>query len=416
MIKDGGWPTGFRKGDAYAQTCHRVALKAWYDYDIEEVRMTPFAPQNVLIVRNPARPWSPYSAPAVLFRHTSVMGSGYRDVWEVWSTGDKNTPDAMDEARRPVWLPTAHYMTDGEKEWSINKKDENPFLDPNKDNQPIVPFAWMTDDGGTDLYVLGDEDLLSLNRVTNLGVTSLNISVLTQAFPIPTFHTESGKTAKIPDDFVYSPKNALKLPKGVELRFVSPALDISEPLKYYETLMKFDALFSGLGSDVVTAEQTQTAESGRALKIKQTRLEKLLEPLRENYQQPAEQAIYKGIIVRNYYADRVEGRVKIDLKKYKPVIIFGDLKVPIDDKEEGETFTVEIEHDVSTAVDWHMKKYGVSQAEAIKQIEANAETNKNARDAQKIIPPPQPPDDGEDIPVEDEDTEGDADQGDDNEE
>lgn len=417
MIEAGLWPTGFRQGDAYAQLCHRTALKAWYDQDIEDVRLSAYPPQDVMIVRNPFRTWSPYTAPAVMFRHSSAIGSGCRDVWEVWSTGSLETPDGEDEAGLPIWLPTAHYMTDGEKEWSVNPGDVNPFLDPRHDKRPIVPYTWMSDDGGTDLYVFGAEDVLTLNRDVNWGMTSLNISVINQAFATMVLRTDAGKSVKLPKDMVLSPRRAHKLPVGVTLEYVSPELDISGPSEFYETLMKYDALLSGLGTDVVTVEGGQVEESGRALQIRQTRLEKILAPLRENYKNPAEEALAKGVIVRNYYIKRVKDRVEIDLVKYKPTVVYGDLKVPVNDKEEGETFTVEIEHDVSTNVDWHMKKYGVSKAEAISRLAENAAYNEEARQARRVIPVDEPDEEEEEDTTEEEGAEEEStDQGDDSEE
>jgi len=412
MIKDGLWPTVLRSADALVQTCNRVGLKAWYDQDIEDVRLSAYPPQDVMIVRNPFRPWSPYTAPAVMFRHASMLGDGYCDMWEVWSTGDLKTPDGEDERGLPIWLPTAHYMTDGGKEYHINENDENPFKDLRHDDRPIVPYTWMSDDGGTDLYVFGQEDLLTLNRVCNWGMTSLHISVINQAFAIPYFHAEAGKSVKVPKDLILSPKRLWQLPKGVEIRFASPDLDIEGPTALYDRLMKWDAIFSGLDSEVVTVEARTGEQSGRALRIKQTRLEKFISPLRENYAPPVEEIMARGIIVHNYYKDRVKDRVEIDLLKYKPTVIFGDLKVPVDSKEEGESFMVEIEHDVSTPIDWLMKKAGITRDEAEKRLEANAAYNKETRDARRIIPIDES---DEDIEPGEKDT-GDTDQDDDIEE
>ncbi len=387
MIEAGLWHVVSRNADAMTQLCHRGALKMWWDDDIGDVRLSFFPPQDVLIVRNPYRPWSPYSAPAVMFRHSGQQGASMSDIWEVFSTGEYNKEegDAVDENGRPIWHPTSHYMTNGDREWSINILDENPFRHPLKKNAPFVPFTWFSDDAGSALYPLGDEDLLTINRAVNWGTTSLHINIIQQAFGIPFFRVAEGSSAKIPKEMIISPKRANALPPGVTIEFASPNLDISGPQQFYEKLMQLEAVFSQIDSESV-ALQGVSDESGRAILLKQMKLNKHLDPLRRVYKWPMEDAMTKGIIVRNYYANRVTGRAPIDLNRWKPTVVFGEVALPVDRKTDGETFQIEIENDISSPIDWIMRMYSLSKEEAQKKLDANRLLNEEMRTARRVFP------------------------------
>lgn len=385
MIEKGLVHNAARQIDLLTQTCHRSAGKAWWDDDRGCVMLSVYPPQDVLIVPSPYKPWSPQSAPAVLFRHHQQLNSlnGVGDVWEVWSANGADDTVAIDENGNPLWVPTTHYMTDGNKEWSVNQLDANPFFD--LGGKQIVPFEWFTDDGGTALYPLGDEDLLDINRVVNWGMTALHLNVINQAFPYPYIrYTGSGTGEKLPEGVVLSPKHLIHLPEGYEIAFAHPDLDITQPNDFYERLVKMEALLSQVGSETVTLE-AKNEESGRAIMLKQAKLNKHLSPLRNIYRSPFERMLEKMVIVRNTYRERA-GLVEIDLRKYRPVVVFGEIQLPSDRLAAGEAFQLEKENNVSTSVDWLMHVNKLSREEAEAKVEANKEYNSAEKKAMRVYP------------------------------
>jgi hypothetical protein len=95
-----------------------------------------------------------------------------------------------------------------------------------------------------------------------------------------------------------------------------------------------------------------------------------------------EQKLYKILAtMQDYYG--VNGDPKLPLDG-KPIIDFQEIDFPVNQKEELDRWDWEIQHNISSAIDYLQSKEGLSEEEAIKRFERNKRLNGKYSFADKI--------------------------------
>ncbi|MBW2122946.1 MAG: hypothetical protein JRH07_14055 [Deltaproteobacteria bacterium] len=356
--------SALKDADAYTQLQHRSMFKPWWDSRAGHARCSVWPAQLVDIVPDPFRWWDVDSAWAVLFTLPGISGinsSSYR--YEVWGYRDQDAVDAgMDN--------TVYFTTDGNNDYRINDEDVNPFTDP-RTGGSLYPFVWWQDDTITSLYVIGDEDLLTVNRQVNSILTDANYTIRFNSIPA-WVHTmaEGGSELGVK---TISPGCVIDIPAGAGLDPKTPTLNITEIWNYTKELMEIRALFGGLSPSAVRADSS-APESGYALKIRNKPIREHRQNLVEIYRPYVEESVYRLCVVHNTYADDkipIEGlRVK-----WEP----GEIDEIEDPMAVGNQYAAEIEANVSTAADWRAARYDETREEARKAVEKNAEENREQK-------------------------------------
>lgn len=365
MIEKGHWMTGFQNTDAITHLCHRAGLKWWWDDLALAPRISVYPPHKVFILPNPYRYWDPYSAAVVMFEQPGFKGVRGRPRYEVWGTRDPSVAKDKDKHGNPIFHPELLYVTDGYEDHQLNPDDQNPFVDEDT-KKPIVPFTWFGDDVIDNIYTIGREDMLTPNRTMNWGLTNLHHNIIWQSLGIPTFEVPAGKKVKLPKTRIISPKHAMELPPEVKFYFVKPDLDVGQPLAFYKTLAKFNAMLEGVDPKAVD-EEYMSPESGKAIRARQAKTMKHIEKMRPIYLPYVKHAMRRGIMVHNYYA-LFNSLDKIDLDLYQPMVAFGDLSVPIDPEEIMDRGERGIDMNVTTNAHIYAEMKGIPLEQAKKAV------------------------------------------------
>lgn len=352
-----------KQADQYTQLCHRSMFKPWWDSKNKHVKITVWSPNLVRIVPDPFKWWDCDASYAVLFQLPSLDGitdTNYR--WEVW--GQKN----FDNAKTG---DTVHYITDGTEDLELNSDNINPFIDP-QTNLPIYPFVWWKDDDSLDLYTIGDDDLLTINRRSNSLLCDTINAIHYKAYGVWVHVMANGGEplgVKTVD-----PSTVVDLPNGASLSNMDTNLPISELWEFVKSLNDAKAMLDGLPSSALR-DESGAAESGYALKIRNKPLLEHRENMVEIYRPFVEESIRRMIIVHNYYS---ENKIKFD-PDWRIAWTAGELELPTDHAEISTKYTAQIEANVATPIDWRMEEFGEDRKTAEEMVNANAEINKELR-------------------------------------
>jgi uncharacterized coiled-coil protein SlyX len=375
FIRDTKTVLTLKQIDLYTQSDHRAMGKAWWDTRGKRVCLSVWPSRQVDIVPDPVRYWDCDSAPCVLFELPGYEGlmstQPRREVW-----GFRPQEDAAATGQK-----TVHFITDGVHDYALNEEDKNPFVDP-RTGAPLYPFVWFCDGTEKDqLYTIGDEDALTINRTVNSGLTDIRQAIHYKAFGVwvetLAQSQETGLTVQ-----TISPSRIVTIPFGGRLDNIATNLPISETMDFYDRLMDKAALFGGLSPSAVRADAT-SPESGYALKIRNAPLTEHRLNMIEVYRGLVEEFIYRALVVHNTYSDE---QIAIDglRVQWTP----GTMEVEMSPQEEGTAREAEIARDVSTAVDWRMDEYGEDRETAEANVRENAELNAELAKLGRPEPPP----------------------------
>ncbi len=350
-----------QKADRITQGCHRCAVKSWWDDRREKLRYSIWPPHKVYIVPDPWRWWDYDSSWAVLFELPGLEGlTAQAKRYEVWGIRDP-------QAAAVTGRNTVHFVTDGANDTYFNQDDVIPFTDPRTGN-PLYPFVWWQDDDSTDLYTVGDEDMLTINRAINSGLTDIRQAIHYKAFGV-WVHTmaENGQPLNVK---TLGPSQVLDLVAGETLENVDTNLPVEETFDFYQELAEVKAMLSGLPSTSMRKE-SGAPETGYAIKLRNKPLQEHREEML-TYQLPAaEESVYRALVVSNTYAkDKIKG-----LEKYRVKIDPGEMDIEEEPEAEGRRLAAEIESDVSTPVDWRMVRYREDREQAEAAVEENVKYN-----------------------------------------
>lgn len=356
--------SAFQQADVYTQLCHRAAVKPWFDHWRKTARMSIFPPHLVYIVPNDMHEYDADRAWVQIF--TRVSADGYNsynqryEVWAIWVDEDGN-------------YHTDHYIYDTKYgRIKLNPNDENPFVDPEND-RPIYPMVWWQDDDVAQIYMYGDEDMLTMNRMINSGLTDLNNNIHFQAFGIPVYTMDDDAVGSPPPMRPLNPRKVVDLPKGLDLEFRSPDLDIEQVSSFWQFMVKLESLIDGQSPTALRVEGREAA-SGYALEIENMPLKEHVARLRPIMVPYAEETARRLIIVHNTYAP--EHGLDTVADGYTPRVEPGEIQVPVNPEEQGRVYAAEIAADVSTPVDWRMARYDETREAATASVAANTAYNK----------------------------------------
>jgi hypothetical protein len=376
LIIDSQVKIALRRVDQVVEGCHNAAAKVWWNQN--HVRVSTFTPDKVFIAVNPRRDWDPYSAYAVAFERPGWEGLSDEPRFEIWGTRDHTVADEKDALGQKIFHPTLHYVMNKKRDWPINEGDKNPFVDPYS-NKPMYPFTWFSDNTER-VYTKGGDDLVELNRNTNLGLTYLNHGMSWGMIGIPVYEREPGSQSKLPATRLMSPKHALELPPDIKFRWERDNVQTEPFTTYYEMLIQYHALMNNLSPKSISISEG-LPQSGIALRIEFNNLVQYQTEKAELMRPHVIDLLTKMIVVHNYYAKAAK-LDPIPLDKYEPEWEAGQLDTgPVDYVELGERYKNEIEYNVSSVDDWAAALHGVDKAEARKLVEANAKRNADIKKA-----------------------------------
>lgn len=375
MLEEANLITMLQNIDSLNHLCQRCAGKVWWDSINDCVQVSAYPPHMVHIIPNPLREWDAQSAIAVLFERPGFAGIREDPRYEVWGYRADDLSVDLDSAGMPIFPITAHYITDGKTDWSVNDDDSNPFTDP-RTNRPMLPFTWFKADNDEAIYTFGPEDMLTPNRRFNFGMTALQHNIIWQSFGIPTLELpEGGYTGDLPEKRIISPKHVAELPFGVKLNFVKPDLDVSGPLSFWKAMLAVEAMLSNLNPGTVSFDQSSPSEeSGRALLVKNHNRDRHVRKMRPVYKPCVEDLVYRMMVVRKHHM-RKDCAFNLDVHwpTWKP----GDIEYPIDSKERAEQHLTKIQNHLETLADWMAEETGIDKATALEQIKSNKEVNES---------------------------------------
>uniref|UniRef100_A0A6H1ZFI1 Portal protein n=1 Tax=viral metagenome TaxID=1070528 RepID=A0A6H1ZFI1_9ZZZZ len=378
MIEESNLITMLQNIDSLTHLCQRCAGKVWWDSINERIQVSAYPPHMVHIVPNPMREWDPQSAIAVLFERPGYEGVRDKPRYEVWGYRDSSLTVDLDSAGMPIFPVSAHYITDGKEDWSVNDDDSNPFEDP-RTKMPMMPFTWFKADADEAIYTFGPEDMLTPNRRFNFGMTALQHNIIWQSFGIPTLELPEGFAGygDLPKKRIISPKHVVELPWGVKLTFVKPDLDVSGPLSFWKAMLAVEAMLSNLNPGTVSFDQSSPSEeSGRALLVKNHNRDRHVRKMRPIYKPSVEDLLYRMMVIRKHHLGK---DCAFDLNRHWGTWKPGNIEYPIDSKDRAEQHLTKIRNHLETIADWYSEEFGVDKATAMEQVEANKEINNSLR-------------------------------------
>ncbi len=355
--------SSLKQTDAYTQLLSRSCFKPWWDFRAKQCRIAVYPQHLVHIVPDPIRYFDIDSARAVLFEMPSFSGiaSSANNRFEVFGMREQ-------EAAEVTQKDTVNFITDGSQDYFLNEGDVIPYIDPVTD-LPIYPFVWWQDSPMLQLYSLGSQDQLSINRSINRLLADMCVGIKFQAGGV-WVHVmgENGKELGIEK---LSPSKVVDLPPGASLEIVTPSLNVTQVWEFAKEIMDTDALMRGLPSHAV--RPNTAPEAAYALEIRSRPLTEARKETIPVYEPYLLESVRRLIIVHNTYAEEAD---KIN-KELTVGWSHGDIEYPQNPETVGNTFAAEILADVSTPVDWRMERYNEDRDSATTAVEENAEFNKN---------------------------------------
>ena len=295
FIKDSRLWSSFKQVDRYTQILQRAMFKPWWDRRQNRVRISIWPQHQCFIVPNTENAWfSVDDAFAVLFQLPGVDGlASTYPRYEVWGYRTEAAADSTGN-------DTIHFVTDGQMDYKINEDDINPFIDP-RTGDPMYPFVWwQADDSSTDLYSLGDEDTLTVNRTLNLGLTHLQYAIKMKSYGVWA-HTKAENGTDLGVQVMF-PNTIADLVAGARLENIATNLPINDVWNYYKELIGQASLLRGLPSYAVRAD-SGGPESGYALKVRSRPLTEHRENMIEIYRPYVIESVFRAAVVHNTYAD-----------------------------------------------------------------------------------------------------------------
>lgn len=364
LIDESNWWYNCKDADRFTTLCQRCCVKVWWDERAQRLQFATWTPNQVCIVVNPEEYWSVDAAPAVGFIRPGAAGLA-SETMEVWA----NLPDGQ----------ALHFVTASTRDVQINAEDRNPFVDP-ATKAPMYPFVWLQEDAVTLLYHLANRDVLRTNRALNLQTTDAAYGQRFQGHGVLKLTCGEENRAKAPATIPIAPDDVMILPAGWDGEFISPQSMVEQNMNFNQMIMRNEAQVDGLDARALSNTDTQSPESGVALRVKNMDLTEYTEDKKSVYKPQFEELLRRACIVRDYYAPAAK-KLKIGLyeRGLKISLAFAPAEDPVDQAETIDNHTKMISLNVSTAVDLRMAIYGETKEAATAAIEENRKYNAQNR-------------------------------------
>jgi|GEM_PF-3481702 len=323
-------------------------------WDQDHLELYCFDPDRVHIAVNPLRENDPYSALAVMFERAGVDGYSGKPRYEFWGVRDPKTAKEKDVEGNLIFDPTLHYIASAEEPIDVNDGDVNPFEDRHT-GKPIYPFTWFRSNRNA-IYKLGGDQLVSLNRVVNLGLTYLHHNATWQMAVLPVFEVPAGQKAeleKLKQTILSAPNKAVNLPAGVKLSFVAPNGEVQRFQGLYEFFVQYHAMLNQLSPKSLDIKGG-IPTSGIAMRIEFDNLIRYFNERTEILRPHVLNFIEKCLVVWNYYAPHIKPKgYKAIPSRFVPEWDPGQMDSgPVDYVEIGNRYSREIEVGVSSVDEW----------------------------------------------------------------
>lgn len=368
MIAEARVMLNLKSMDQRTRACHRTVVKAWWDSRREHARVSVWTPNLVHVIPStePGHEWDIDRALVVGFERLGEEGINDTDKrYEIWGY----RPDEIAEA---TGAATLHFMAQSntsKPDHRYNDGDVNPYVDP-RSGDPMYPFVLFADDDETQMWVIGDEDALTVNRAVNSGLTDIRQILHCQAFGV-WVHT-MGDGAQEFGNHTLSPGRVYDLQPGASLANVAPELKCSEVWEFWKSIVDASDKLENLSASVIQRDDA-APESGRALKIREKPQMDERKDMIGIYQEQVEEFLYRLCVVHNAHC---EPSKRINLDRCWPRWNAGEPEIPSDPQEVIDVAMKEKTMQAATAVDYLMAKQGLDRDEAEKLVRENAEFNR----------------------------------------
>ena len=232
------------------------------------------------------------------------------------------------------------------KEGKLVERKDNPYKD--KEGNPVLPFVLYTKNYPVDglLDFTSGSDLMDLN--INVAINMMHLNTLIKYSSWKQVYMATSKPASIPNNIAMAVNKVMVLPLDKEGRGQIGTLDIQSSIKeFWETLL--DRMRTGIsqyGLDAESFQRSGSGESGIKLKIKKEGLMELREDQLPLYRESENKLFEITRIVNNYH------NIKKINENATFNIDFGEIKFQSDEEAEARTWTIKIQNNVSTAIDW----------------------------------------------------------------
>lgn len=365
MIVDGNFDTCFRDADRQIHSLYRLAIVLRYDPIRRCVRPMVWPQHLVHWVPDPDMYYVADASVGVLLE--VAPEAGVNDVeskrYEVWA----KIPDGDS-------VVGLHYYSGKnsdkyyERPVSGNEQRLNPYIDP-RTGVAMYPIVWWQADIEPALYWLPDEDALTIPRMFNSALTDINWGMHYGTHPILSWEYQAGaEMASPPPATEIGPGRCLSV-AGLHPRFTHPGYNPEPMMQMWSTLSELETKIGG-GVPISLLRDSGSPESGYALRIRNMPLEEHRTEMINVLRHHVEETLYRAAVVWNQYRDD-----KIDIEKYRPKWIPGDISVPLDESESTTIHASRVAANVESVVEWRMSVTGESEQQAREAIAKNAEEN-----------------------------------------
>lgn len=366
MMSDGLVILALKEMDAICRSQHRCMVMPWWDDELGHLMTSAWVPYLVHIVPSLKikERGNVDMARVVGFEHYGVDGP--RDSkrrYEFWG----KLPEKM---AKKVGRETIHFVSDGQHDYPVNDEDIIPYINPDIDGErPIYPFVFFRDSADRDLFIIGEEDMLTINQQVNSGITDLGWAVHAKA---------NGKWVhtKAPggNEFGYESMEAgavVDIEAGATLEDVAANIPIEGVMDFWTRLIDYDGVLQGQGKSALAQEGIDSA-TGISLKIRDKDKTEDRQDMTQIYHEPVLTLLRRCQIVHNHNCKK-EDEIPFE---FWPMWAPGEPDVPIDAGEENDNAAKEQAMNVSDPADLRMKRFKEDRVTAEKAVKKRAEFRK----------------------------------------
>ena len=362
MMSSGLVVLALKEMDSICRSQHRCMVMPWWDEELGHLMTSAWVPYLVYIVPSlkVKERGNVDTARVVGFEYYGVDGpADPKRRYEFW--GKLPAKKAKEVGRE-----TIHFMSDGDHDYPLNDDDTIPYVNPDVDGSPpIYPFVFFRDSADRDLFVIGDEEQLTINQQVNSGLTDLGWAIHAKANG-KWVHTKGTGGNEFGDESMEA-GTVTDIEAGATLKDVSCTIPIQEVMDFWTKLIDYDGVLQGQGKSAL-AEEGMDAASGISLKIRDKDKTEDREDMTEIYHEPVLTLLRRCQIVHNHNCKKGD-EIPFDLW---PMWAPGAPDVPIDASEENDNAAKEQAMKVSDPADLRMKKYKEDRETAEKAVKERA--------------------------------------------
>lgn len=377
MLKDCEIMASLTEMDRARRSEERCMFKPWWNESRGHVQIDVWPCYLTWIVPHPdpLKRYDVDQALLVAFEHEGLGGPTDTDrLYECWSILPEDMADELGQR-------TMHFMTSQKGDYQVNSNDVFEYSDPRNGDAPIYPFTWFRHDKSTALYVVGDEDALTANRMLNAGLTDMVQGMHVMMFGTWA-HRQSPTDPKPLTMQTMGGGRVIELGSGEDLTDLTPHnLPIDQYLGFWKEYLTAAARIENLSASVV--EKQEPEASGVALKIRRIGQIEDREEQIAIIREDVEEAVYRMALVHNAHC-LPERRIGLEGVSVRWEA--GQPDIPSDEEQSMRIVASRKALNLTTAVHERMLEMGEDYETAKKAVEEMAELNRELAKLGSVTP------------------------------